>query len=149
MNNKNLQHRIAEKQDLARITALLLSCELPVSDLQTSNITFIISTDNENLIGCIGIEPYGHNGLLRSFAVDSNYRKNGIGGQLLDKILAFCKQTGISNLHLLTTTAEKYFEAKGFIATFRDKAPSAIKNSAEFSSICPSTSTYMNLKNMQ
>jgi amino-acid N-acetyltransferase len=141
-----LQYRLYEKRDYDRIISLLSNNDLPVSDLRSSIAEFIVTVDKGNLVGCIGIEHYEKDGLLRSLAVDLNYRNKGIGTQLLQRLLAYCRQLDIDNIHLLTTTAEKYFLSKGFVKSNRDEAPKSIIATTEFSSICPSSSTYMTLK---
>lgn len=143
---ETLQYRMYDKSDYDKIISLLSKNELPVSDLINSKTEFIVSVDNEHLVGCIGIEHYEKDGLLRSLAVDLKYRNKGIGTQLLQRLLAYCRQLDIDNIHLLTTTAEKYFLSKGFVKSNRDEAPKSIITTTEFSSICPSSSTYMTLK---
>jgi quercetin dioxygenase-like cupin family protein len=59
------------------------------------------------------------------------------------------RQYGINNLHLLTTTAEKFFASPGFSVVPRDEAPASMKATSEFSSICPSSSTYMVMRDIQ
>lgn len=143
---ETLQYRLSDKSDYDKIVSLLSKNELPVSDLINSKTEFMVSVDNEHLVGCIGIEHYEKDGLLRSLAVDLKYRNKGIGSQLFQRLLAYCRQLDIDNIHLLTTTAEKYFLSKGFTKSNRDEAPKSIKSTTEFSSICPSSSTYMTLK---
>jgi len=128
------------------ISLLLTESQLPVSDLSQSKIHFIVALAESNLIGCIGVEQHGKHGLLRSFAVRPQHRNAGVGGQLFQKMLAYCQQLGMENIHLLTTTAEKYFSLKGFLKASRDEAPLEIKNTTEFSAICPSSSSYMTFK---
>ena len=140
------EYRLSNEQYKREIISLLMDNKLPVSDLNSSKTQFIISIENDNVIGCIGIEPYEKDGLLRSLAVHPDYRNLGIGTQLLQRLLAYCRQLGIENVHLLTTTAEKYFLSKGFLNANRDEAPESIKKTLEFSTICPSTSAYMILK---
>lgn len=145
----SITYRKAELQDLPRIKDLLLRSALPVSDLDESTIDFLIAeTGNNSLAGCIGVERYGDNGLLRSFAVDELLRSQHIGRRLLDELLSYCRIKNIQQLHLLTTTAEKYFERAGFIAAARSEAPRSIRSTAEFSSLCPSSSAYMVKENI-
>jgi amino-acid N-acetyltransferase len=141
-------YRLAREEDRERIITLLSKNNLPVSDLVDSKAQFIISVNNENLTGCIAIEQYEKDGLLRSLAVHPDYRNLGIGTQLLQRLLAYCLQLGIEDVHLLTTTAEKYFLSKGFLRVSRDEAPESIKKTPEFSAICPSSSAYMTLKQL-
>lgn len=129
-----------------RLTSFLKENDLPTADLATSKPTFIVAMIKERLIGSIAVEHFKKEGLLRSLAVDTQYRNKGLGNQLFQKLLTFSAQLGIENLHLLTTTAEKYFLSKGFVLTNREEAPKAIKNTEEFSAICPASSAYMTLK---
>lgn len=99
---------------------------------------------NSNIIvGCIGIEEYSSDGLLRSFAVLKRLRGKGIGEKLLHNLLTYCSQRGINTLHLLTETAEGYFSKKGFALASRDQAPDSIKGTSEFTDLCPASCTYM------
>ena len=145
---ETITYRLSKPDDYEKIITLLKENDLPVSDLTHSKAEFIVSIENDKLIGCIGIEHYEKDGLLRSFAVDLKYRDKGIGAQLLQRLMAYCGQLGINNIHLLTTTAEKYFLSKGFANSNRDEAPKSIKDTTEFSSICPSSSAYMVLNQL-
>lgn len=129
--------------DYDKIRSLLESNNLPYDDIISSNVEFISSRSNGKLVGCIGIEKYGKDGLLRSLAVDDEYKNAGIGKSLLNELISRSKNEGIERLHLLTTTAEQYFAKSGFRYAERSRAPKAILNSREFSEICPSNSIYM------
>jgi amino-acid N-acetyltransferase len=140
-----LLYRLATENDLAPVAALLEKYNLPASDLHSSKIDFILAvTEEDEVIGCIGVEQYQSNGLLRSFAVEKAYRNQQIGKTLFDKLISLSVQNGITIMHLLTTTAEEYFGAQGFVLADRNAAPDSIKATAEFSSLCPSSSIYMN-----
>lgn len=139
-----IQYRFADKNDLHAIAELLRSNNLPTDDISRNKIDFLAAINSaEKIIGCIGIEKYGEDALLRSFAVDNSLHHKKIGTALLERLIAVTRQTGIHTLHLLTTTAESYFLAKGFLLTRRDEAPASIKSTTEFSSLCPSSSAYM------
>jgi amino-acid N-acetyltransferase len=138
-----VKFRYADQNDLNQILNLLRANNLPFADVDLAKIKFILAEATDILIGCIGIEHYSSNGLLRSFAVDENYRNLGIGNKLLQYLMSFSKQIGVHNLHLLTVTAEKYFLLKSFIVENRNHAPESIKRTSEFSTLCSSTSTYM------
>ena len=142
---QNIKYRIAGEGEIDEIIVLLQRNELPTSDIK-NDIDFIVAVDgNDQIAGCIGIEKFGPDGLLRSFAVNEGHRNQKIGGALYNRLLSFSKQSGIQTLHLLTTTAEKYFSGKGFLTSKRDEAPASIKATTEFTSICPSSSAYMSL----
>jgi amino-acid N-acetyltransferase len=145
-----IKYRLAESKDLEKIQELLSNSELPVADIDGNKIAFVVATNEKNeLIGCVGLEQYDSDGLLRSLAVDSNYRGNGIGHELLSRLLSISRQRGVNDLHLLTTTAERFFERAGFSLQSRDEAPASIKSTIEFSSLCPSSSAYMLMRDIQ
>lgn len=129
--------------NIEKIKALLKENKLPYEDIISSKVEFITREFGEKIVGCIGVENYGEDALLRSFAVDDKYKSKGIGKELLDKLIETCQQKGINKLHLLTTTADKYFLKKGFQISERSEAPQAILLTKEFSDICPASSVYM------
>ena len=49
----------------------------------------------------------------------------------------------VEALYLLTTTAPGYFRGHGFADCPRDEAPAGIRESWEFRSGCPQTSTFL------
>jgi N-acetylglutamate synthase-like GNAT family acetyltransferase len=42
-------------------------------------------------MACIGVEIYGNSALLRSLSVGLEYRKKGVGKNLLEFVENFCK----------------------------------------------------------
>jgi N-acetylglutamate synthase-like GNAT family acetyltransferase len=148
MNKKealdNVTFRPATIDDYSSIIKLLVSHSLPVDDILDSTIEFIIAIDNRTkIIGTIGIETKGEDGLIRSLAIDEKYKSQGIGAKLLHLMEANATILGIKGLHLLTTTASDYFLGKGFIIDRRENAPETMKETREFLGICPSSAVYM------
>lgn len=131
------------KNRLLLIETLLKENKLPFEDLVSSKVEFLTLFSGTKLKGCIGIEKFDKNALLRSFAVDDNFKNQGIGNSLLHKLVLKCKDNGIEKLHLLTTTATAYFAKKGFIISDKKTVPKSIVNSKEFSEICPASAIYM------
>ncbi len=129
--------------NLDDISNLLKSSNLPHADIRESEVRFIVARNNDAIIGCIGIEMYNTEGLLRSFAVSNALQNQGIGKELFNRLSEYCTQNGVKTLHLLTNTAKDYFLKKGFTVNSRTNAPYEIINTAEFESLCPSSSTYM------
>jgi amino-acid N-acetyltransferase len=136
------------RKDITSISQLLKRNDLPFSDIQEGQIDFIVAKNKKKIIGCIGIEKYGTDGLLRSFAIDSDFRKKGYGRELYSRLLNYGIQNGVVTIHLLTTTATDYFLDAGFIILDRSNAPEKIQNSMEFKSLCPSSAVYMVLENI-
>jgi arsenate reductase (thioredoxin) len=129
-------------EDLQGIQQLLQQNKLPVEDIGDLSHFLIVRTDKK-ITGVIGLEVYNQYGLLRSMATDAAYRNHGVAASLVDKLFQHAAELGLKEMYLLTETAEKYFEKKGFNRIERDNAPEAIKQSKEFSHLCPSSAVVM------
>jgi amino-acid N-acetyltransferase len=147
---KEFRFLFAGITDFDTVIDLLNKSDLPNTDLDASKMsTFILAKDSNNTIGCIGLETFGEDGLLRSLVVDNNYRNFGIGSKLTDRLIALAVQRGVKKLHLLTNTAETFFAKKGFHKTERNLAPFTIGQSSEFTYVCPSSAVYMVLEDLE
>ena len=105
-------------------------------------VDFLLARDAGGAIkGCVGLERYGTAGLLRSQAVAPSMRGTGVGQLLLNRLLSHAAATGLAHVYLLTTTAEAFFTARGFIPCSRADAPADIQSSTEFASLCPASAT--------
>ncbi len=100
---------------------------------------FYTAIEDGKVIGLIGMERYGHYGLLRSMVVHPDYRNKKIAKAIEETATL----SGISLMFLLTETAEKYFEKKGYDVITRDKVPDEVKASTEFCHVCPVGATVM------
>ncbi|HXI21293.1 MAG TPA: hypothetical protein VNH46_09420, partial [Gemmatimonadales bacterium] len=56
---------------------------------------------------------------------------------------AAARARGIVDLYLLTSTAEPFFGRRGYRVADRGAAPEAIRRTAEFASLCPSSCAFM------
>jgi amino-acid N-acetyltransferase len=130
--------------DLPAIRALLTANGLPGDDLTPAHLgSFWIERDAAGLAGVVGLEPRGRAALLRSLAVRADARGRGLGAALLGQAEAQARAIGVETLHLLTTTAERFFAAHGYAVAPRGAAPPEIQATAEFAGLCPSTSVCM------
>ncbi len=128
----------------SEIIPLLEAADLPTSDITQKLLTrFIGAHKNESLLGAIGFESYAPSGLLRSLVVAPEARGLGLGKTLVNAIEELAASDGIETLYLLTTDAENYFSRNGYIIVERDEVPAAIRETTQFSSLCPGTATVM------
>jgi len=135
---------IEQAQDQRENIISILSAEkLPVDDLPEKLDNFLVAVENEKVIGVIGLEVYGYYGLLRSLAVPSEYRNKGIAEKLIYQLETLAVQKGITDLFMLTETAPEYFIRKGFQKITRDEVPEEVKQSSEFSHVCPVSALVM------
>lgn len=135
--------RITDKHK-SKLIALLQKSNLPESDIKIDDKhLFFGSFNNINLTATIGIEIYGTNALLRSLAVVDSERGNGLGKAMVKYLEDYSKDKNIKKLFLLTNTAEKFFLSIGYKICDRKNAPKEIKSTAQFSDLCPSSSSFM------
>lgn len=130
--------------DLAGIRWLLSSDDLPTEDLTVESLKlFRVVRDEKGVVGAIGIELHERNALLRSLVVAQDQRKTGLGAGLVRAAEALAATQSVSSIYLLTTTAAEFFRQLGYRRVPRDGVPAAIRDTAEFSSLCPSTAIVM------
>lgn len=135
--------RLARFSDRASLCQLLQAVGLPVEDLPEDLGHFFVLTDQQTVIGSAGMEPYDSVGLLRSVAIDPDYRKAQLGKRLIDAIEVHARLYGIQKLYLITTTADDYFSKLGYWPVDRTAVPPAIAATQQFSGICPSSARVM------
>lgn len=134
--------QIYSDPDIARVTQLLLDNDLPAEDLQDNHALQLFAC-GAGIDAVIGIEAYPGVGLLRSLAVRATGRRRGIARALVEHVEAYAATRGIGELYLLTTTAEAFFLRLGYQPVARTSAPSPIRETREFSDLCPADSAFM------
>jgi amino-acid N-acetyltransferase len=136
--------RAATPEDLDGITSLLRTADLPSDDLSPQSMKhFFVLTERQTSVGAVGLEIYDDSALLRSLVVAKEARGRGYGAQLVNAAEAYARGLDLRAMYLLTTTAEHFFRARGYVPIDRGRAPEAIKGSTQFSSLCPSTAVVM------
>lgn len=131
-----LKHRAA-------IIELLKAENLPVKDLPAELDHFFVAIQNGQIIGAIGLEVYSPYGLLRSMVVHRDYRNNRIATTLVEALESYATSLHINQLYLLTETAVDYFSKKNYLQVNRAEVPDAIKQTTEFTSVCPVSAVVM------
>ena len=137
--------RPANMSDLPRLEQLLAEADLPVEGVGDQiDKSYIVVEDAGRVIASVGLEIYGRYGLLRSLVVAPKSRDQGIGQWLVENRLRWAKSRDIISLFLITFEPE-YFARFGYQPVKRDSVPPEIRQSSEFSTICPETATVMAL----
>lgn len=133
----------ATAADLGPVRDLLRAAGLPASDLAEGRQELLLARQGERLVGTVGIEVHGCDGLLRSLAVAADLRGKGLGETLHQRAVALAAARGVRTLYLLTTTAERFFAARGFDRISREAVPDALRTTPEFASLCPASAVCM------
>ncbi len=129
----------AVNSDLKGVYELLEEVNLPIEGIEENFENFFIIKADEAIIGCIGLEIYDKDGLVRSVAINPKFQGKGLGHRLLLRIQKYSLEKGLERLFLLTDTAESFFQKFDFILIPREKIKSGITQSIEYSKLCPSS----------
>ena len=129
---------------LSAVKQLLSESSLPIEDITAQHLHhFFGCSSGLELEGLVGLELYGEVALLRSLAVAASRRNSGLGSRLVAHTERHAQDQGVKSLYLLTTTAEAFFQRRGYARIPRENAPAAIKDTKEFAGICPVSSAFM------
>ncbi len=129
----------AQAADAPVSRALLQAADLPHEDFATHLTHFLVARQGETVVGAVGFELHGREALLRSLVVTPDWRGGGLGDRLVQQLTEAAGQAGAGHFYLLTTTAEKFFKARGFKVVERTQVPAAIVATEEFRSLCPAS----------
>lgn len=136
--------RIFSSPSEVAVKHLLQSVELPTSDITAEHLShFFACGSNADLTGVVGLEIFDDVALLRSLAIAAAQRHAGLGAMLTSHAERHALEQGAQSLYLLTDTAEQFFARIGYVHAPRAQAPAAIRNTREFSDICPANSAFM------
>ena len=136
--------RPLQATDVPAVLALLQSVRLPTSDLSDNQRMMMWVSEAQDVhVGVIALERFGSEALLRSLAVAPEHRKRGLGRALVAHLERAARSDGIERLVLLTETAEKLFLFLGYSVIDRRSVSEALRQSAEFRSLCPVSAVCM------
>ena len=95
------------------------------------------------VVGTAALELYGDAALLRSVAVATSLRGQGLGAALTVAALDLARRRGVRTVYLLTETAERFFPKFGFTAITRVEVEPGVLQSPEFTTACPTSALVM------
>ena len=133
----------ADGESLERAASLLERATLPTDDIDAAPVELYLAGDGEERVGVGGFELYDTDGLLRSVAVESSKRDEGYGSAIVAALESKARETGVERLSLLTTTASDFFAARGYSEIDRTDLPGRIRETTQFSDLCPSSAACM------
>ena len=84
---------------------------------QNSTVFFVAKTNGE-VIGYLGMQITLDGGFITNVAVNTNFRRLGVGSKLINALCAFCKSENISSISLevreSNTPAINLYKKEGF-----------------------------------
>ena len=124
----------AQRHHLGPIVTLLDELGLDKQDVDEEKMSDFYALENENgVIGCVGLEVFGEDAVLRSLAVAPAGRGIGYGWMLADTAINMARFRGVKRLYLVTAAASDFFAAKhGFRVVDLSTAPERVTSSTTF-----------------
>jgi len=133
----------ARWSDYEVVAALLEREHLPLDGLRQHFENAFVARAANRIVGCAALEVYEGGALLRSVAVDAEYRGGGVGTKLTHAATQLAARRLVPAVYLLTTTAEQFFRNLNFEIVDRADVPRSVTASEEFAHACPSTAIVM------
>jgi N-acetylglutamate synthase-like GNAT family acetyltransferase len=133
--------KIRSRPPRSMATELLAGADLPFSDLTDEHLEhFFFTGSDSSPTGLVGLEIHGTDALLRSLVVCAPARAAGLGSVLVKHAEDYARSNQVHAIYLLTTTAESFFERRGYRRIDRGQAPPSIRSTREFATLCPASS---------
>lgn len=136
---------ITDAESFETFRTMLRSSNLPADDLDFKRDLLVGYYEGDSLVGTGGLEVYGPYALLRSLSVKMGIRGKSVGSTITSYLLEQAKKKNLKAIFLLTTTAQGFFQKKGFKDIKREDVPEEVKASSEFSNVCPTSAAVMQL----
>ena len=138
--------RLALDRDREPYRRLLEEAGLPLGGFDDRfPSSYRVACEAGAIVGGVGLEIWGDEGLLRSLVVSPRHQGRGLGGALVRECVAGALARGLSSIILLTQTAPDFFASLGFRVVDRAEVPTAVQTSPEFSTIGPRSATVMRM----
>ena len=126
---------------LAHLEALLSQNHLPTQDCVEQMQNFYGMFAGDELIAAGGLEPAEDYALLRSVVVKTQYRAMGLAQKIVGYLLDLAESENRLAVYLLTETAGSYFQKLGFKPVPRKEVPEMIRQTRQFSTLCPDSAS--------
>jgi len=133
----------AAPADLPAILALLAASKLPRAGIEDHVASTLVARQEPGVVGTAALELYGGAALLRSVAVATQVRGQGLGAALTVAALDLARRRGVRTVYLLTETAGQFFPKFGFTAITRAQVEPVVLGSLEFTTACPKSALVM------
>ena len=133
---------VATADELPEVEQLVAASALTLDGLAEctrAGDVLVARADDGCLMGCVALELFGSDALVRSLAVTADARGHGLGSALLSRALDHARAAGAREAWLLTETAGSFFADRGWLPADRAAAPPGIAGSVELIGACPSS----------
>ncbi|UMX47885.1 MAG: GNAT family N-acetyltransferase [Candidatus Nealsonbacteria bacterium DGGOD1a] len=121
-------YRKSNKDDLPQILEMMIAFDLNASNMVADG--FLVAAQGRRVLGCARITEIGDGNIeLSSVAVVEGFRKKGIGGKLIQMLLAQEKRRPI--YLMCRRRNQKFYEEQGFKEMQDDLLPALYRDMVE------------------
>jgi UDP-N-acetylmuramate: L-alanyl-gamma-D-glutamyl-meso-diaminopimelate ligase len=126
--------RPAQRGDMAGVRDVLQMVKLGDEQARDDQFgSFFVLRNEKGIVGCVSLEVYGDDAVLRALAVDPEFRGAGYGWMLADMAVGQARWRGVRRIYLLTESASDFFAAKfGFRVVDRSTLSKQVASSETF-----------------
>jgi N-acetylglutamate synthase-like GNAT family acetyltransferase len=121
-----LQVEPARAYHLAPALELLSAAGLPTHGVTERFGHFVVICDDARVIAVAGLEVCGAVAVLRSVVVESTYRGEGLGNELIQGVEKLAARLAIECLYCNARSARGFFAKNGFVDCVADDVPLSI-----------------------
>jgi UDP-N-acetylmuramate: L-alanyl-gamma-D-glutamyl-meso-diaminopimelate ligase len=126
--------RPARRGDMPAVRELLAKVGLRLGDVADEEARWFFVLENEDgVVGCVALEVFNDDAILRNLAVTEDHRGGGYGWMLADMAVNHARYRGVRRIYLLTESASDFFAAKfGFRVVDRSTVSHEVAASSVF-----------------
>ncbi len=127
--------RPAQRGDMAAVRETLEGVGLEKELARDEHApSFFVLRNEQGVVGAVALEVHGDDAILRSLAVNEEFRGAGYGWMLADMAISQARWRGVRRIYLLTESASDFFAAKfGFRVVDRSTLSKQVAASETFS----------------
>jgi N-acetylglutamate synthase-like GNAT family acetyltransferase len=125
------------------LIAALTRSGLSADDVHEPGRLFWRFDQDDMPVGFGGLEIHGEHALLRSVVTLPPLRKRGFGSAMVGALETEARLWKCRFVWLLTTTSARFFERLGYVICDRNELPAAIRETPQFTRLCPASATAM------
>ena len=133
----------AHTRDADSVLRLVEENQLTTDGLLDVLATILVARLGHRVVGTAALEMHSDGALLRSVAVSSEVRCQGLGAMLVESALHMAEELSVRDVYLLTFTAESYFQRFGFQLLDRGDVPASVRTAVQVTHAGPSTASVM------
>lgn len=119
--------RRAEPLDLPEVETLLKRADLPALDPHPVLANLLVADGETGVVGVVALDVAGRSGLIRAIVVEVDRRGQGVGGDLMQSLMARAAELGLKQLYVIASGGVDFFTARGFAPAGPEALPAFVR----------------------